>query len=124
MADTLDLYHHITAHGGGTFSQNADGSFTIEQPESGYAVSLGKGTYASAYLGNPYSVDKVHDVFMATGAPYVGAWHEEGTDRIHLDPVVILPSLSAAVELGRALSQEAVYDFAAKSSVYLNEEAA
>ena len=105
----------ILAAGGATL----DGS-TLDPvaPARGYAVGLALDTAVT--LDASTATDAALRAALAQVVadyrpPYVGAWVDGG--RIHLDPVAIVARRRAALALGKATRQLAVYDFATGESV-------
>ena len=92
--------------GGGTFTREGLPYF----PGSGYAVAVTLGTYAKLSTGADFgpTVDKLLEDFSG-GSIFIGTWVQG--DTVHLDPVMVLDSLSQALSLGQALKQESIYDF-------------
>lgn len=105
----------ILAAGGATLEGS---TLAPVAPTRGYAVGLAPDT--ARILEVVDATDQalraaLEEVAATYRAPYVGAWVDGG--RIHLDPVEIVTRRRAALALGRARRQLAVYDFATGESV-------
>lgn len=106
-----DILAQTLANGGGTFA--ADGT----TPTDGFAVAIHEGTFARLTVhqtdDGPVVAESafVRDLARLAAAypgAMVGTWVDKGT--LHLDPVLIVPTLSQAFAIGRATGQQAIYD--------------
>lgn len=105
----------ILAAGGATLDGVTLAPVTLAR---GYAVGLVDGTAITldvATVTEAALTAALESIAAVHRAPYVGAWVDGG--RLHLDPVAVVARRRAALALGRATRQLAVYDLARGESV-------
>ena len=110
-----DAVAYTLRNGGGTFERD---TLRPVQFHSGYAVAVAphetRTISVDAFDGE--IVSGIWNVIAATGAPYIGTWID-GDDNIVIDAVAVLDNLADALEIGRALGQDAVYGFGEGDSI-------
>jgi hypothetical protein len=113
----MSVLEQITRDGGGTYAAD-----TLQQihPQRGYAVGVEHGTAIVLEEGVEefqllIALESVSQKYVHRGARAVGAWIDGG--RIHIDPVLITPTLHDAMRIAREYGQLAVYDFSTGSTV-------
>ncbi len=118
----MSIRDSIIRDGGGTFSAV---DLSPIQPSSGYAVGVEFGTAITL----PDTADEFEIVlalesiaqgYAPRGARAVGAWIDGG--RIHIDPVIITPTLHDAMRIAREYGQSAVYNFSTGSAVEVHHD--
>lgn len=108
-ATAADILTRTHASGGATFELEPDGHYRELHPETGYAVGLSGGwvgapTY-EALLGALYDLERGGRL-----PGTFGTWLSEG--RLYLEPVSIVGDRDAAIALGMAHNERAIYSFA------------
>jgi len=122
------LLRQVIRDGGGTYAATADGrTFTPYRPGTGYFVGRHPGTFATVWSGYRFATETIEREARAIVARYpgalVGLWAQARTDgpgyTLHIDPVACIPDLTAALEFGRRMNQQAVWDIAAGKEITL-----
>jgi hypothetical protein len=113
----------LTGEGGATVSLT--GALT---PTSGYAVSLSGHERIHETVNLPDVAEYYYSWLYRFGADnlptllrpshYLGAWLDG--DLLYLDVTVVVPELAAAVELGKANKQLAIYDLGMNEEIRLD----
>lgn len=105
-------------HGGGTFERGTLLPFT---PASGFAVAEGGIAIPASAVDQTTFRGLANAVAGEFDRKFVGTWLNGGT--MHIDAVVYFSAdrREAAIAAGRNWGQEAIYDFAAQDSIYLDE---
>ncbi len=104
----------------------SDGGFTIDlvtgaDVVEGYAVSVDP--YWERIYDRPVTADDLvryladKDRAAALPGRVLGGWNDPDTGRIFLDVSVVVSTLDAALELGRASRQDAVFDLSGGKSI-------
>jgi hypothetical protein len=109
----------LVQNGGGTYEQGTLLPFT---PKVGYAVGIGGVRYPAAGFDAEVVFWLSRAVATEYETSYVGTWLKDGT--VHLDAVRYFGPERAHQALACAYyyGQEAIYDFAAGESVYVDEK--
>lgn len=111
----------LANNGGGTYERGTLLPFT---PKVGYAVGIG-GLHLPANIVTSRTVQWASKAAASEfNANYVGTWLKDGT--VYFDAVRYFgpERRSDALLAGVAAGQEAIYDFAAGESIYLDEVSA
>lgn len=116
-----DILAQTLEHGGGTF--RPDGG---RIPSDGYVVAIHEGTFARLPIhqtddGPVVAESAFVHILSALGDLYpgalIGTWIDKGT--LHVDPVLIVPNVAQATAIGRATSQQAIYDLRRQETITL-----
>ena len=114
--DCVFAAKYTLREGGGTFNRPHLDPVT---PLLGYAVGLVEGTWRTCYeIEEEIAAALVSCVIEFPDVPYIGTW-VDGDAMVHIDPVVILFTLTDAIILGKALGQKAIWDFERKREYVL-----
>ncbi len=112
---TDNIINETIRNGGGTFDPK-----TGEQvrPRSGYAVGAVEGTAIIVSIENADLIgDAAKIVAKRFPGAWLGTWVSDG--KVHIDPVIWVPSLDVATKLGKKTNQESIWDFASGDEVIL-----
>jgi hypothetical protein len=113
----MNVRELIATNGGGTFAAENLQPIT---PQHGYAVGVEFGTAITLEAGAGemeimQALETVAHGYAHRGARAVGAWMDG--ERIHIDPVLITPTLHDALRVAREYGQVAVYNFSTGNTV-------
>jgi hypothetical protein len=87
---------------------------STEQYSSGYWVAV-----TNNVVLDKLQFDEAIEDLIETGYKLIGVWYDKDKDVTYVDGVEHVTDLIKAIQLGREYNQDAIYDIAHKSEIYV-----
>lgn len=122
MISNETLIEHLRRDGGMTlrvYGPAMPAMFEVH-PDTGFAVGSKNLSYSWQAIEDLGLRELVYACWLAWDKPqYMGLW--VSNNRVHVDAVQIVETLPHALVQARVFEQKAIYSFAAKASLYLEQ---